>query len=41
MPVAPVIAGEIALELLPPSPQQALARTVGRAFLGVRLVGTK
>ena len=39
--VAPVVAGEIALELLPPSPRQVLARTVGRAFLGVRLVGTK
>jgi SAM-dependent methyltransferase len=41
VPVAPVVAGEIALELLPPNPQQVLARTVGRAFLGVRLVGTK
>ncbi len=41
VPVAPVIAGELALELLPPNPQQVLARTVGRAFLGVRLVGTK
>jgi SAM-dependent methyltransferase len=39
--VAPVVAGEMALELLPPSSQQVLARTVGRAFLGVRLVGTK
>jgi SAM-dependent methyltransferase len=39
--VAPVIAGEKVLELLPPSPRQVLARTVGRAFLGVRLVGTK
>ncbi len=41
VPAAPVIVGERALELLPPSPQQVLARTVGRAFLGVRLVGTK
>lgn len=41
VPVAPVLAGEKALELLPPRPQQVLARTVGRVFLGVRLVGTK
>ena len=40
-PVPPVVAAEKALELLPPSPRQVLARTVGRAFLGVRLVGTK
>jgi len=39
--VAPVIAAERALELLPAGPRQLLARTVGRAFLGVRLVGTK
>jgi SAM-dependent methyltransferase len=41
VPVAPVIAGEKALELLPWTPRQILSRTVGRAFLGIRLIGTK
>lgn len=40
-PVGPVIAGEKVLELIPSSVRQLFARTVGRAFLGVRLVGTK
>jgi len=41
VPVAPVIAGEKALELLPWTPRQVLSRTIGRAFLGIRLIGTK
>jgi SAM-dependent methyltransferase len=40
-PVAPVVAGEAILGLLPPRPRRALGRTVGRAFLGIRLLGTK
>jgi SAM-dependent methyltransferase len=40
-PVAPVVGGEAILRLLPPGPRRALGRTVGRAFLGIRLVGTK
>jgi SAM-dependent methyltransferase len=40
-PIAPVTAGETLLRLLPPGPRRALGRTVGRAFLGIRLVGTK
>ncbi len=40
-PVAPVVAGEAMLELLPPRARRVLGRTVGRAFLGVRLLGTK
>jgi SAM-dependent methyltransferase len=40
-PVAPVVAGEAILGLLPPGPRRTLGRTVGRAFLGIRLVGTK
>ncbi len=40
-PVAPVVAGEAILGLLPPGPRRALGRTVGRAFLGIRLLGTK
>lgn len=40
-PVAPVVAGETALGLMPPGVRQLLGRTVGRAFLGVRLRGTK
>jgi SAM-dependent methyltransferase len=40
-PVAPVVAGEAILGLLPPGPRRALGRTAGRAFLGIRLVGTK
>lgn len=40
-PVAPVVAGEGILGLLPSGPRRALGRTVGRAFLGIRLLGTK
>jgi SAM-dependent methyltransferase len=40
-PVAPVVAGEAILRLLPLRPRRALGRTVGRAFLGIRLLGTK
>lgn len=40
-PVAPVVAGEAILGLLPPGPRRTLGRTVGRAFLGIRLLGTK
>jgi SAM-dependent methyltransferase len=40
-PVAPVVAGEAVLGLLPPGPRRALGRTLGRAFLGIRLLGTK
>ncbi len=40
-PVAPVVAGEAMLRLLPAGPRRALGRTVGRAFLGIRLLGTK
>jgi SAM-dependent methyltransferase len=40
-PVAPVVAGERILALLPQGPRRALGRTVGRAFLGIRLLGTK
>lgn len=40
-PIAPVVAGEAILGLLPPGPRRALGGTVGRAFLGIRLLGTK
>ncbi len=40
-PVAPVVAGEAVLRLMPSKARQMLGRTVGRAFLGVRLRGTK
>jgi SAM-dependent methyltransferase len=40
-PVAPVVAGEALLGLLPARPRRALGRTFGRAFLGIRLLGTK
>lgn len=40
-PVAPVVAGEVVLGLLPPRARRAFARTLGRAFLGIRLLGTK
>lgn len=40
-PVAPVVAGEAILELMPPKARRVLGRTVGRAFLGIRLLGTK
>jgi hypothetical protein len=40
-PIAPVAVGEAILGLLPPGPRRALGRTVGRAFLGIRLLGTK
>jgi SAM-dependent methyltransferase len=40
-PVAPVVAGEALLGLLPAKPRRVLGRTVGRAFLGIRLLGTK
>ena len=40
-PVAPVVAGEAVLGLLPRRPRQAIGRTLGRAFLGIRLLGTK
>jgi SAM-dependent methyltransferase len=41
VPAAPVIACEAVLARLPSTPRRRLGRTVGRAFLGVRLVGTK
>jgi SAM-dependent methyltransferase len=41
VPAGPVIGCEKSLEILPWGPRQLLSRTVGRAFLGVRLVGTK
>jgi SAM-dependent methyltransferase len=41
VPVAPVIAGEVALDLLPPRARRKVGMTLGRAFLGVRLLGTK
>jgi SAM-dependent methyltransferase len=41
VPAAPVVACESALAALPPGPRLRLGRTLGRAFLGVRLVGTK
>jgi SAM-dependent methyltransferase len=40
-PVAPVVAGEAILGMLPPGPRRAIGRTIGRAFLGIRLLGTK
>lgn len=40
-PVAPVLAGEAVLSRLPPGTRRAVGRTVGRAFLGIRLVATK
>jgi SAM-dependent methyltransferase len=40
-PVAPVIAAEALLAAVPLGARKVLGRTVGRAFLGVRLVGTK
>ena len=41
-PVAPVIAGEAILGLLPPGPRRALGRTLPcRGLLGIRLLGTK
>jgi hypothetical protein len=41
VPVAPVIAAESALGMTPSKLRRRLGRTVGRAFLGVRLLGTK
>jgi SAM-dependent methyltransferase len=41
VPAAPVIAAEALLGAVPPGARKVLGRTVGRAFLGVRLVGTK
>jgi SAM-dependent methyltransferase len=40
-PIAPVLAGEAMLGLLPPKARRVVGRTVGRAFLGIRLLGTK
>lgn len=40
-PVAPIIVAEGALELLPLPARRIIGRTVGRAFLGVRLLATK
>jgi SAM-dependent methyltransferase len=40
-PVAPVIAAEKVLAMTPPKLRKKLGRTVGRLFLGVRLLGTK
>lgn len=40
-PIWPAVAGEAILELLPFKARILLGRTVGRAFLGVRLRGTK
>jgi SAM-dependent methyltransferase len=40
-PVAPVVACEVILGLVPPRARRVLGRTIGRAFLGVRLLGTK
>jgi len=39
--LAPVLAGEAVLGLVPPRLRRVLGRTVGRVFLGIRLVGTK
>jgi SAM-dependent methyltransferase len=41
VPAAPVIACEAILASLPTRARLRLGRTIGRAFLGVRLVGTK
>ncbi len=41
VPVAPVIAAESVLGLTPPKVRRKLGRTVGRVFLGVRLLATK
>jgi SAM-dependent methyltransferase len=41
VPVAPVVAGEVALGLVPSVARQAVGRTLGRVFLGIRLLGTK
>jgi SAM-dependent methyltransferase len=40
-PLAPVVAGEAVLDWLPTGARLLLGRTIGRAFLGVRLRGTK
>ncbi|HEY7480356.1 MAG TPA: methyltransferase domain-containing protein [Gemmatimonadales bacterium] len=40
-PVGPVSVAEAMLQALPPRPRRALGRTAGRAFLGIRLLGTK
>ena len=41
VPVATVVAAEAILGLVPLGARRALGRTVGRAFLGIRLLGTK
>lgn len=41
VPVPPVVAGEFALRLVPSVARQVVGRTVGRVFLGIRLLGTK
>jgi SAM-dependent methyltransferase len=40
-PIAPVLAGEAFLAFLPATYRLLLGRTLGRAFLGIRLLGTK
>jgi SAM-dependent methyltransferase len=40
-PAGPVKAGEAALNMLPLAARKVVGRTVGRAFLGIRLLGTK
>jgi SAM-dependent methyltransferase len=40
-PEGPVRAAETALKMMPLRAQKAVGRTLGRAFLGVRLLGTK
>jgi hypothetical protein len=40
-PVAPVVAGEKVLGMLPERARIVVGRTLGRAFLGIRLRGTK
>jgi SAM-dependent methyltransferase len=40
-PVSPVVVAEALLARLATGPRQRLGRTVGRAFLGIRLIGTK
>jgi hypothetical protein len=40
-PAGPVKAGEAALNMLPLAARKVVGRTLGRAFLGIRLLGTK
>ncbi len=40
-PVGPVKACEAALSMMPLAARKVVGRTVGRAFLGIRILGTK